>query len=201
MFQLKLVIVCITIVCLINSTYGQDCMQPPCIEILKEVVATKRDGANITSAGQVPAALMTPFILFSSVNFLYAVATDGSSIKIQYQVPWGQYSSRAVTMGAQDFNERPLKTNLIVHIICISLGGFLAYEVLVFVVPDADPTHLHIFEIANGQLKHQQPPIKLPTLPPGTKFTTATIQFDPLSGNVRLVSFFLHHLLFPPLPN
>lgn len=82
-----------------TTTNAQDCMQPPCIQIVAEATATKLDSADITTSGQIPAALLTRYTLFSSINYLYAVSTDGSSIKITDQVAWGQYSSRGVAIG------------------------------------------------------------------------------------------------------
>lgn len=69
-------------------------------------------------------------------------------------------------------------------------GGFsgaFSSSILLFVVPDAAPSHMHILQLQNGVLTDAYTPVALPKTPPGHVFTTATPQVDTISGAIQSV--------------
>lgn len=49
---------------------------------------------------------------------------------------------------------------------------------------------MHMLDVQNGRLVDRYAPVKLPPLPAGTKFTTATASVGMIAGDVEQVFFF-----------
>ena len=148
---------------LLFGLVSAQCIQKPCIEII-DTDSVTGDKNDIVASGF--DRLMWQQTAFASSTELFMISSSMSSVTVQSKTPLGKYASRG-----------------------LAFGGFsaLSSSILVFVVPDASPSHMHILQLQNGVLSDAYTPIALPKTPPGHVFTTATPQVDQISGAVQSV--------------